>query len=164
MISRDDITQALDAAGIAHSLVEHDIARTTAEADAFIAGHAGVRTKSLFLVNRKRTHQYLLVMDDQKNLDLDALAETLGESRLSFGSAERLSAALGLTPGVVSPFAFMDPGCRQVALLFDTEMLDEQILTFHPGDNAATIFIGTHDLLWVSPRNVETSPVGGRRW
>lgn len=39
MITRSDITDALDAAGITFSLVEHEEARTTAEADAFIEGY-----------------------------------------------------------------------------------------------------------------------------
>lgn len=86
-------------------------------------------------------------MDGQKELDLNRLVSTLGENRLSFGSAERLAAALGLEPGVVSPFGLIDPDHREVTLLFDTEMLEEETLTFHPGDNKATIFIGTKDLL-----------------
>ncbi|MER6016494.1 prolyl-tRNA synthetase associated domain-containing protein [Streptomyces bluensis] len=147
MITRSDITSALDAAGITFCLVEHEEARTTAEADAFIEGYEGVRTKSLFLVNRKRTARYLLIMDDQKELDLNRLVTTLGENRLSFGSAERLATALGLEPGVVSPFGLIDPDHREVVLLFDAEMLEEETLTFHPGDNRATIFIGTKDLL-----------------
>lgn len=147
MITRSDITDALAAAGIVFSLIEHEEARSTEDADAFIEGYEGVRTKSLFLVNRKRTAQYLLIMDDQKDLDLSSLGKALGESRLSFGSAKRLSAALGLEPGVVSPFGLIDPDHREVSLLFDTEMLDEETLTFHPGDNRATIFIGAKDLL-----------------
>lgn len=147
MITRLDITDALDAAGIAFYLVEHPQARSTEEADAFIDGYDGVRTKSLFLVNRKRTARYLLIMDDRKDLDLGVLGSTLGESRLSFGSPERLSAALGLEPGVVSPFGLIDPGHRDVSLLFDAEMLDEETLTFHPGDSRATIFVATKDLL-----------------
>lgn len=41
----------------------------------------------------------------------------------------------------------INPEHRDVALLFDSEMLEEETLTFHPGDNRATIFIGTQDLL-----------------
>ncbi len=147
MTARIDITDALAAAGIAFSLVEHDEARSTEEADAFIEGYEGVRTKSLFLVNRRETARYLLIMDDQKDLDLSRLRTKLAESRLSLGSPEQLSAALGLEPGVVSPFGLIDPDHRQVSLLFDTEMLEKETLTFHPGDNRATIFIGTKDLL-----------------
>ncbi|MER5201285.1 YbaK/EbsC family protein [Streptomyces sp. NPDC002755] len=147
MITRSDITCALTAAGIDFRLLEHAEARTTHEADAFIEGHEGVRTKSLFLVNRRRTVRYLLIMDDRKDLDVSRLAMTLGENRLSFGSAQRLTDALGLEQGVVSPFGLIDPDHREVSLLFDAEMLEEEILTFHPGDSRATIFIGTKDLL-----------------
>ncbi|MFC8999830.1 YbaK/EbsC family protein [Streptomyces rochei] len=48
---------------------------------------------------------------------------------------------------MVSPFGLIDPDHREMALLFDTEMLEEETLTFRPGDNRATIFIGTQDLL-----------------
>lgn len=147
MLSRTEITQALDAAGVAYALVEHPPARSTEEADAFIADHVGVRTKSLFLVNRKRTRSYLMVMDDAKPLDLGWLSATVEDSRLSLGSPERLRAALRVEPGVVSPLCLIDPACRNVDLLFDEEMLTEPFVTFHPGDNRATIFLGTHDLL-----------------
>lgn len=48
---------------------------------------------------------------------------------------------------MVSPFGLIDPEHREVSLLFDTEMLREETLTFHPADNRATIFIGTKDML-----------------
>lgn len=147
MITRSQVTGALDAAGIDYYLVEHPAAETTEEADAFIEGHEGIRTKSLFLVNRKRTRSYLLIMDGAKELDLAWLAKFLGESRLSFGSAERLGTALGLEPGVVSPFGMLDPAKREVRLLFDKEMLEQQTITFHPGDNRATLFVGFEALL-----------------
>ena len=43
--------------------------------------------------------------------------------------AERLEAALGLEPGVVSPFGMIDPARREVQLIFDEEVLQQQILT-----------------------------------
>ncbi len=147
MVTRNDVFEALTEGGFRFSVVEHPAAMTTQEADDFIEGHEGVRTKSLFLVNRKRTASYLVIMDDQKQFDLGDLAGLLGESRLSFGSAERLEAALGLEPGVVSPFGMIDPARREVQLIFDEEMLQQQILTFHPGDNRATVFINTTDML-----------------
>lgn len=147
MSARTDILQSLTDAGIEHSIVEHPPAETTEQADAFIEGHEGVRTKSLFLVNRKRTRSYLVIMDDQKPLDLKELAERIEESRLSLGSADRLQDALGVEPGVVSPLAMLDPEHRSPVLVFDEEMLEEPILTFHPGENTATVFVGTQDLL-----------------
>lgn len=39
---------------ISFDIVEHPAVYTTEEADKYIAGKAGVRTKSLFLTNRKK--------------------------------------------------------------------------------------------------------------
>ncbi len=44
---------------------------TTEQADSYIEGLEGVRTKSMFLTNKKKTQYYLLIMDDQKPLDMD---------------------------------------------------------------------------------------------
>lgn len=86
----------------------------------------GVRTKSLFLVNRKKNRSYLVIMDGAKELDLGSLAEQFGESRLSFGSPERLQPALGFEPGIVSPFEMLDPYPREVKLCFDEVILTER--------------------------------------
>ncbi len=54
-----------------YTIVEHPPALTTEEADRYIEGVEGVRTKSMFLTNKKKTAFYLLIMDDQKQLDMD---------------------------------------------------------------------------------------------
>lgn len=107
-----------------YSIVEYPAVETTALADEFIEGYEGVRTKSLFLVNRKNNRSYLVIMDGAKEFDLDSLAEQFGESRLSFGSPERLQPALG--PGIVSPFEMLDPDPREVKPCFDEVILTER--------------------------------------
>lgn len=52
--------------GMDYTIVEHPPALTTEEADCYIEGIEGVRTKSMFLTNKKKTAFYLLIMDDQK--------------------------------------------------------------------------------------------------
>lgn len=41
---------------IAFEIVEHEPALTTEQADSFIEGIEGVRTKTMFLTNRKKQH------------------------------------------------------------------------------------------------------------
>lgn len=146
MITREDVVAALDRAGYTWTSVEHPAPTSMAEADAYIEGHEGVRTKTLFVVNRKRTRSYLLVVDSARDVDLNALAEVLEETRLSIGSADRLRAALDVEPGTVSPFTLLDPGHREPVLLWDREILREPTLTFHPGTDTETIFIGSQDM------------------
>ncbi|WP_295028107.1 prolyl-tRNA synthetase associated domain-containing protein [uncultured Mobiluncus sp.] len=146
-MERSKILETLQEQGVEYKLVEHPPATTIELADEYIEGHEGVRTKSLFLTNRKKTRTYLLITDEFKQIDLKGFADTVGESRLSFGSGELLAQTLGLEPGVVSPLGMIDPGHRSVALYLDKAMMQEEIFTFHPGDNRATLFLGTQDFL-----------------
>ena len=70
---------ALNQMGIAYEVVHHPAANSTEEADAYIEGHEGVRSKTLFLCNRKKNAYYLLVMDDGKRLDMKQLGSLLDE-------------------------------------------------------------------------------------
>ena len=45
----------LDELNIPYDVVEHPAVYTTDEADVYIEGREGVRTKSLFLTNKKKT-------------------------------------------------------------------------------------------------------------
>ncbi len=48
----------LDELGIEFDVVEHLPALTTEQADSYIEGLEGVRTKSMFLTNKKKTQYY----------------------------------------------------------------------------------------------------------
>lgn len=76
--------------GIAFEVVEHEPALTTEQADSFIEGIDGVRTKTMFLTNKKKTQYYLLIMDDQKQLDMDRFKELAGANRIRMASADSL--------------------------------------------------------------------------
>ncbi|EGZ44536.1 YbaK/EbsC family protein [Neisseria wadsworthii] len=86
----DHVFQSLKEIGINYNVVQHPPALTTEEADRFIKGKEGVRTKALFVPNRKKTAFYLVLTDDAKRLDIEKLTDLLQKNRLSFGSAERL--------------------------------------------------------------------------
>ena len=53
---------ALNEMGIAYEVVHQPPANSTEEADAYIEGHAGVRSKTLFLCNRKKNAYYMIEM------------------------------------------------------------------------------------------------------
>ncbi len=62
--------------GIEFEVVEHPPAFTTEQADdSYIEGLEGVRTKSMFLTNKKKTQFISLIMDDKKPLDMDDFKE-----------------------------------------------------------------------------------------
>ncbi|WP_139891898.1 prolyl-tRNA synthetase associated domain-containing protein [Bacillus sp. D386] len=131
---------------IPFEVVEHPPAWTTAEADKYIDGKEGVRTKTLFLTNKKKNAFYLVIMDGAKRLDMDHLATILNEKRISFGSSERLMKKMGLSPGFVSIFGLLNNDEHDIKVYLDKEMLSERLITFHPNDNTKTLFMSTGDM------------------
>ncbi|QFK71479.1 prolyl-tRNA synthetase associated domain-containing protein [Pradoshia sp. D12] len=131
---------------IPFEVVEHPPAWTTAEADKYIDGKEGLRTKTLFLTNKKKNAFYLVIMDGAKRLDMDHLATILNEKRISFGSSERLMEKMGLSPGFVSIFGLLNNDEHDIKVYLDKEMLSERLITFHPNDNTKTLFMSTEDM------------------
>lgn len=136
----------LEKMNIPFDVVEHPPALTTEEADGYIVGKEGVRTKTLFLCNRKRTAFYLVIMDDQKQLDMKKLGKILQEKSISFCSPDRLMEKMSLPAGAVSLFGLLNNDEGDIRVYLDREMLSEKIMTFHPNDNTRTIFISTKDM------------------
>jgi Ala-tRNA(Pro) deacylase len=140
------VYEALKRMGIPYDIVEHPPALTTEEADSYIVGKEGVRTKTLFLCNRKRTAFFLVIMDDDKQLDMKKLRGILHEKSISFCSPEKLMEKMSLPPGVVSLFGLLNNPDRDIKVCLDKEMLSEKFMSFHPNDNTKTIFISTEDM------------------
>ncbi|HFI0346085.1 TPA: prolyl-tRNA synthetase associated domain-containing protein [Streptococcus suis] len=133
--------------GMDYTIVEHPPALTTEEADCYIEGLEGVRTKSMFLTNKKKTAFYLLIMDDQKQLDMDRFRDLVGVNRIRMASSDSLMEKMHLAAGRVSIFGLLHNSARDIQVYFDKEILTEPILTFHPNVNTKTIFVKTEDVL-----------------
>ncbi|CAM3761786.1 prolyl-tRNA synthetase associated domain-containing protein [Mesobacillus zeae] len=140
------VYDALNKMSIAYEVVEHPPALTTEEADSYIVGKEGVRTKTLFLCNKKKTAYYLVIIDDTKRLDMDQLAKILKEKRISFCSSERLMEKMALPPGAVSIFGLLNNEDHDIKIYLDKEMLTEKLMSFHANDNTKTLFISMEDM------------------
>lgn len=96
-------------------------------------------------VTKKRNY-YLITVKGDKRVDLKLFRKAHGLRPLSFASAEDLLSVLGLLPGSVTPFGFLnDAGCS-VRFYFDQEFLHQRI-GVHPNDNTATVWMQADDLL-----------------
>lgn len=140
------VLNTLDDMGITYQLVEHPPALTTEDADRFIEGMEGVRTKSLFLCNKKSRAYYLLIMDDAKHLDMKKLEHLISDKGLHFCSPEKLMNKMQLPPGVVSVFGLLNNGEKDIQVLLDKEMLSEEFMSFHVNDNTKTAFLKGEDM------------------
>ena len=65
-----------------YTVIDHPAAHTTEEADAYIAGHEGVRTKTMFLKWKKKNF-YMVIMDDKKPMDFHEFMALTGAKRVS---------------------------------------------------------------------------------
>ena len=140
------VADTLNELGITFQIVEHEPALTTEQADHFIEWIEGVRTKTMFLTNKKKRNFYLVIIDDAKRLDMDVFKEFVEEKQIKMASAATLNDKMMLLPGVVSPFGLLNNEDKDIHVYFDQEIVSEERMSFHPNTNEKTIFINTQDL------------------
>ena len=131
---------------IASKTYTHAPVFTVGESSAITDQMPGGHSKNLFLKDKKGG-LWLVVVQAQLNVDLNALAKELDAPRFSFGSAELLVATLGITPGSVTPFALMNDRDQNVRVVLDQAMLALTPLNFHPLRNDRTTAIAPSDLV-----------------
>ncbi|MEO8812824.1 MAG: prolyl-tRNA synthetase associated domain-containing protein [Caulobacteraceae bacterium] len=132
-----DLFAFLESIGVAHATVSHPAVFRVGEGEAVKARIAGAHTKNLFLKDAKDT-LWLISARDDTGIDLKALPAVIGAARLSFASAARLEAALGVTPGSVTAFALINDPAHRVRFVLDRRLADAERVNFHPLTNTAT--------------------------
>lgn len=145
-VTRESLLGYLDALGIAHTTHDHAPVFTVAESDQIKAHMPGGHTKNLFLKDKKG-NLVLISAEHSTTIELKRLHERLGCGRLSFGSADRLEEALGVTPGSVTAFALVNDPQRRVRFILDSALMAHETLNFHPLKNDATTAISRDGLL-----------------
>jgi Ala-tRNA(Pro) deacylase len=133
------VHEALAALGIAYERYEHPPVATVEEAEAHWAGIDAMHCKNLFLRNQKGNRHYLVIVQHSKRADLRMVADQVGDGKLSFASADRLMALLGVTPGSVSPFGLINDARGEVRVFLDRDLKSASRITFHPNINTVTL-------------------------
>jgi Ala-tRNA(Pro) deacylase len=160
MKTRADLMAFLDAHGIAHSTLDHPAVFRVDEGHEIKAALPGAHTKNLFLKDAKG-QLWLISAEGRTAIDLKSLPPVIGAARLSFGSAERLYAALGVTPGSVTALALINDPERKVRFVLDRALAEADLVNFHPLTNTATTALGRDgfrrflDVLGVEPLVVD---------
>lgn len=132
--------------GVPAATWDHEPVRTVVEAKAATGHVPASHCKNLFLRD-KAGQRWLVVLPEERVLDLAALAALLDVRRLSFASPGELEERLGVLPGAVTPFAVVnDPGNR-VRVVLDRALLSRDGLKFHPLVNTATTVVSPEGLL-----------------
>ena len=131
--------------GIPFTRHEHPPVATVEEASAHWGGIDATHCKNLFLRNQKGNRHYLVVLTASKKADLRAVADQIGDGKLSFASPERLMTHLGVTPGSVSPFGLINDRDHTVRVALDRDFQAAERLAFPPNINTATFTVSAAD-------------------
>ena len=150
-LSSDALLAQLDAWGLAFRLHTHVPLRTVEEAksveDQFmVPGENALRLKNLYLRDRKKRN-YLVTLEQSREIDLKALGAELGVGSLSFGSADRLLQNLGIRPGAVSPLAMINGVQNEVRFFMDASARTADVIYMHPLVNDRTVAMTRDDLM-----------------
>jgi len=143
--NEQEVYDILNLLEIEYVRYEHKPIYTVNEAKELDILITGKKCKNLFLRNGKGDINYIVILDEEKRVNLKLLAKQIGSTRLSFASEERLFKNLKLTPGSVTPFGIINDVNRDVIVLIDRDLINEKLVNFHPNVNTVTIGISYID-------------------
>ena len=144
--SRADLFRFLQDLGIETVTVEHPPLFTVEESRALRGDIPGGHTKNLFLKDKKDA-VFLVVAEEDAEVDMKTLHKRLGSARLSFGRSELLLELMGVVPGSVTAFGVLNDAAGRVTVVLDRDLMRHDRLNCHPLENTATTTIGRDDLL-----------------
>ncbi len=144
--TQEELLKILSQIGIEYTNHEHPAVYTVEEADLHHEGIEGVHSKNLFFKDKKK-NLYLIVTLSDKPIRIKEVAQKIGAKNMSFAKPDLLAEVLGIIPGAVTPFAVINDQNHAVKVILDEEMMENQLLNFHPLVNTATTTISAKELI-----------------
>lgn len=141
------VFELLDRLKISYEYVENDVVNNMDESSEVAKVLDCEIRKSVFLTNQKKTAFYLLIIPADKRFDTKEFRDALGISRLSFASPELMEEKIGVKPGTASLFCLTMDTDKEVELILDMEILNDEYFGVNPGDNRYHLKLRTEDVL-----------------
>ncbi|PIE36540.1 aminoacyl-tRNA deacylase [candidate division KSB3 bacterium] len=138
-----DIFQFLSDHNIIYERYDHPPVFTCEEATRLcppMPKHA-IKTKNLFLRDKKGKRHFLLTVEEHKRVDVKALESLFNVTKLSFASPQRLEKYLGVTPGSVTILGVLNDNDHDVEVIVDREVWEAEAVCCHPLINTSTLVI-----------------------
>lgn len=150
-LSSDALLARLDEWGLPYRLHTHVPLRTVEDAKAvedqfMVPGENALRLKNLYLRDKKKRN-YLVTLEQSREVDLKALGVELGAGKFSFGSADRLLQNLGVRPGAVSPLTMINGVGNEVQFYMDAAAQKADVIYMHPLVNDRTVAMARSDVM-----------------
>ncbi len=134
------IYQFLDTHNIPYERFDHEAVFTCEQANELCPAMPGQPIKNLFLYDKRTEQHFLVVVPNDKRVDLKELKTQLKVPNLSFASEERLKKYLGVEPGSVTILGLINDTAQALTVILDTQLKDKA-LQCHPLVNTATLVI-----------------------
>ncbi len=141
----NEVIEILNKLNIKYDIIYHPAVYTSEEADFYVKDIKCSKAKNLFLAGKNDKNFYLFIIKDTERLDIKKVSNLI-QDRLHFASENNLKEKMNITPGMVSIFGLINNKERDIKTYIDKELLDEELIAFHPNDNAATMLINTNDI------------------
>ena len=137
----------LDALGIEYKRTDHEPANNMEACNEIDAVLGVIICKNLFLCNRQKTNFYLLMMPGDKKFKTKELSSQIHSARLSFAGPEEMLKYLDIEPGAVSIMGLMNDKDKNVHLLIDEDVLEDEYLGCHPCVCTSSLKLKTKDVI-----------------
>ncbi len=153
------ICEHLKNLGMNFSVVTHEAAETLEKCAEIEKTIGGKICKNLFLQTTTGSSYYLLMMSSEKKFVTKEVSKSLGSSRLSFSSGEKMEEMLGTSPGSLSITSLVFDKEKRVSLAIDRDVLKEEFICCHPCDCTATLKIRTSDITDILIPSLGITPI-----
>lgn len=152
----EDTVEFLKGTGMEYAMITHEAVPTVASMlENVIFEEETCMAKNLFLKDKKKKLNYLVVAQHDTKVDMKILARHLGTggSNLRNGETDQMQEMLGVLPGSVNLFSIINDTDGKVGLIMDKKVHEASFVAVHPMTNTATCQISNDLMKFVIERS-----------
>lgn len=146
IMNKEDIYNFIKSRNIWYEVSNHKAVYSMEDLKDVALPYPEGNAKNLFVRDDKKRNYYLIMVKEEKRVNLSLFRKEYNTRPLTFASSEDLEKILGLFPGAVSPLGILNDKEKQVKFYLDSDFHDEDIIGMHPNDNTATLWLKVKDL------------------
>ena len=145
-MNKEEIYDYIKDKGIWHEITNHKAVYSMEDLKDVELPYREGNAKNLFVRDDKKKNYYLIMVKEEKRVNLSLFRREYNTRPLTFASSEDLERILGLYPGAVSPLGILNDKEKQVKFYLDSDFHDNDIIGMHPNDNTVTLWLKVKDL------------------
>ncbi|MBX2853706.1 MAG: prolyl-tRNA synthetase associated domain-containing protein [Rhodobacteraceae bacterium] len=149
-MNRPPLTEAellakLEQLEIPFTVHRHPPLFTVEESQALRGELPGTHVKNMFMKDKKGGLWLITCLEDRR-IRIRDLEKALAAPKMSFAKPDVMMAAIGVSPGAVTPLAAANAAVGEISLVVDASVMAAGTVNCHPLHNEATIALTSADL------------------